>query len=246
MSAAPSLVSDSPYLPGGWIGTPAGVKRKRSHREASPSFTKQISAKGKEKEENGAPWGVTEWKKLEKVYRSEREAWLKEREIKPLPTGGLLGWARRASSVGSAPRVNAWDGDRVVNRFLKEEGKEAKGDWDRSVFWLSRPPHITDNQIFVVTSSQCPDKTRRSKTCNRVVHRRRSLPEATSTDHHYNHRKTFCQREAARGNHGNCPTLDNSQDVRLCLFVLHRQESACTDVPTAVCRRHQRSERCTD
>ena len=133
MSAAPSLASDSPYLPGGWIGTPAGVKRKRIHREASPSLTKQISAKGKEKEENGAPWGVTEWKKLEKVYRSEREAWLKEREIKTLPTGGLLGWARRASGVGSAPRVNAWDGDRVVNRFLKEEGKEAKGDWDRSV-----------------------------------------------------------------------------------------------------------------
>lgn len=130
VSVAPSLVSDSPYLPGGWIGTPAGVKRKRIYQEATPSV------KGKEKMEDAAPWGVAEWKKLEKVYRSEREAWRKERQVKPLPTGGLLGWARRASGAHSAPKVEEWDGERVVERFLKEECKTAKGEWDRSLLSL--------------------------------------------------------------------------------------------------------------
>jgi hypothetical protein len=118
-------------LPGGWVRTP---KRKRSRpppqemkdKRLAPKTVPPVDSSGISR---GRGWGVPEWKKLEKVFRAEREAWVKEREIKPLP-GGLVGWARVAS-VGP-PKVVEWDGKRVTNRFLNEEGvKESEGEWSR-------------------------------------------------------------------------------------------------------------------
>ncbi|EIW71041.1 hypothetical protein TREMEDRAFT_59985 [Tremella mesenterica DSM 1558] len=145
---------DSPYLPGGWIRTP-GTKRKRgmsvSPTKAGPGPSRLSSGdtsdfterrgetsvrrrdrkgKGKDKER---VWGVTEWKKLEKVYRTEREEWTKERNVKPLPSKlGLFSW----SGTQSKAEAREWDGGRVVDRFLKEEGRVAEGEWSRDLIKL--------------------------------------------------------------------------------------------------------------
>lgn len=110
-------VSETPTelpLPGAWNGTP---KRKR----AAPS-TETIG-------EDVAPtkaWGVSQWKKLEKVFRAERELWIKEREFKSMP-GGFIGWARRSTFGSPAPVLKEWDPMRVVSRFVDEQ-KVAVGD----------------------------------------------------------------------------------------------------------------------
>jgi hypothetical protein len=117
-------------LPGGWVRTP---KRKRSDpvTETAPSSSIPIpGASVKEIRPGDRPWGVPEWKRLEKVFRREREAWIKEREVKALP-GGLIGWAKRMST--GPKKVVEWDEERVVARFYKDEGieEEMRGEWAR-------------------------------------------------------------------------------------------------------------------
>lgn len=131
-------------LPGGWKPTPGKRKRSRSVRArpvALPSVKESDSTGGgavagvtgeeKQKENVGEkdasrPWGVPDWKRLEKVFRAEKEAWKAEREVKPLP--GLFGWARKAWK--GEPEVKDWDNGRVVSRFLGEEKAEGlSGEW---------------------------------------------------------------------------------------------------------------------
>lgn len=117
-------------LPGGWQKTP-GQKRKRAksiHRSSRTNVLDAAPVVSSEREtrEDGRPWGVAEWKKLEKVYRAEKEAWVKEREIKPLP--GFFGWAKKAL-IGSN-EVKEWDNERVVKRYLDEEDAHGLGgEW---------------------------------------------------------------------------------------------------------------------
>lgn len=123
-SEAPSEV----YFPGGWVATP---KRKRSILPTiAPSPAVQSDAESRA-EGTERVWGVKEWKKLEKVYRVEREAWMKEREVKALPTG-LLGWARRKTMSAAEVQAKEWDGERVVKRFEEEFVKDRdEGGWSR-------------------------------------------------------------------------------------------------------------------
>lgn len=117
-------------LPGGWVRTP---KRKRSDPVTQAASSSNVPIAGtKEIKADGKPWGVPEWKRLEKVFRREREAWIKEREVKALP-GGLVGWAKRMST--GPKKVVEWDEERVVARFYKDEGieKEMGGEWARLV-----------------------------------------------------------------------------------------------------------------
>ncbi|WVQ79870.1 hypothetical protein IAT38_001970 [Cryptococcus sp. DSM 104549] len=165
-------------VPGGYMKTPGTAKRLRSqhrgHRarasHADDSRTPTAKSKGKGKERAGASgkdksaWGVAEWKRLEKVYRAEKEAWIKEREVKSLPRspvaaapgtpgtpampGGLVSWARRATMSFGTPtkpkagvsevKAKEWDGERVVERFLREEGGAGgRGEeWDSEVILL--------------------------------------------------------------------------------------------------------------
>lgn len=128
VSVAPSDV----YFPGGWVAT---SKRKRA---ALPPIAQSpappaASTRNPKELETGPNWGVKEWKKLEKVYRAEKESWMKEREVKALPltaSTGLLGWARRKTLGGTAEvevKVKEWDWERVVQRFMAEAGN----DWSR-------------------------------------------------------------------------------------------------------------------
>jgi hypothetical protein len=109
-------------LPGAWNGTPQ-FKRKRNapteHYVEPPKTT--------------PTWGVSQWKKLEKVFRAEREIWVTEREVKAMP-GGFIGWARMSTFGPPAPTTKPWDPTRVVDRFLEEQKislAEQVGDWSR-------------------------------------------------------------------------------------------------------------------
>ncbi len=116
-------ISEAPTelpLPGAWNGTP---KRKRSaHLQIEAPKTSNT-------------WGVSQWKKLEKVFRAEREIWVTERNVKAMP-GGFIGWARMSTFGPPAAVAVPWDPTRVVDRFLEEQGiskKEQVGDWSRYV-----------------------------------------------------------------------------------------------------------------
>ena len=118
-------ISEAPTelpLPGAWNGTP---KRKRSAHL-------QIEAP-----KTSATWGVSQWKKLEKVFRAEREIWVTERNVKAMP-GGFIGWARMSTFGPPAAAAVPWDPTRVVDRFLEEQAiseKEQVGDWSRYVLY---------------------------------------------------------------------------------------------------------------
>jgi hypothetical protein len=124
-------------VPGGWKVTPGKRKRSRDMDSRSaigePADETRRAGKGKGKEQeveedraDGRPWGVAEWKRLEKVYRAEKEEWVKEREVKPLP--GLFGWARKA--LGGTTEAKEWDNERVVKRFLDQEKAHGlSGEW---------------------------------------------------------------------------------------------------------------------
>jgi serine/arginine repetitive matrix protein 2 len=120
--------SDSPRFPGGYVFTPAKRKReipRPAKSEAASMLSKSTAGSG------GRPWSVKEWKALERIYKNERELWMSEREVKPLP-GGLVAWARR-STMGREVDVAEWDAERVVRRFLAEQGvgETGKGEWER-------------------------------------------------------------------------------------------------------------------
>jgi hypothetical protein len=109
-------------LPGAWIGTP---KRKRSALANPPLHVEQTPT-----------WGVSQWKKLEKVFRAEKEIWVTKRSVKAMP-GGFIGWARMSTFGPPAAVAKPWDPTRVVDRFLEEQGvkvDEQVGDWSRYVF----------------------------------------------------------------------------------------------------------------
>jgi len=110
-------------LPGAWNGTP---KRKRSAlQHVQPSKPQPTTP----------TWGVSQWKKLEKVFRAEREIWVTERSVKAMP-GGFIGWARMSTFGPPAAVAKPWDPTRVVDRFLSEQAvkvDEQVGDWSRYV-----------------------------------------------------------------------------------------------------------------
>lgn len=120
---------ESLALPGGWKVTLG--KRKRSTRRIAP-LTPKSATVSQSGAGDGKAWGVPEWKRLEKVFRAERERWIGERDIRPLPTidspRGILGWMGR-----KVPEVKEWDPEWVVERFLREEGMQvdAEGEWAR-------------------------------------------------------------------------------------------------------------------
>lgn len=107
-------VSEAPTdlaLPGAWNGTP--IPKRKRHVETVPEQAQvQPMTRG---------WGVSQWKKLERVFRAERELWTHEREIKQMP-GGFLGWARMSTFGSPAPVMKVWDPTRVVDRFCTEQG----------------------------------------------------------------------------------------------------------------------------
>ena len=127
-------------LPGGWKATPG--KRKRHYRQSSaeprqPSPSREpVVKKGKAPQCDKVidrPWGVMEWKRLERIFRSEKEKWVAEREIKPLPSlGGGMSWARRAMGMSKGTKPVEWNADWVTNRFVESEGAQGLGgEWDR-------------------------------------------------------------------------------------------------------------------
>jgi hypothetical protein len=123
-------------LPGGWKVTPG--KRKRGHtrhKSHGPVSNPQATAAHREDlgvESVDRPWGVSEWKRLEKVYRAELAKWVKSRQVKPLPSSSSwMGWAKRV--VGSEKeQTQEWDLQKVADRFQELEGcKGWKGEWDQ-------------------------------------------------------------------------------------------------------------------
>ncbi|WWD21680.1 hypothetical protein CI109_106166 [Kwoniella shandongensis] len=126
-----SFATDDYPIPGAYVRTPqSSGKRKRTM--ALPAATHEEVDKTVVAEK-GKSWGVPEWKKLEKVYRKEKEQWTKEREVKSLP-GGLVAWARRSTFGASSSPSTAteWDPERVVKTFLQQEGE----GWDREMILL--------------------------------------------------------------------------------------------------------------
>ncbi|WWD00810.1 hypothetical protein V866_007747 [Kwoniella sp. B9012] len=151
MSVMSFMTEDYP-VPGAFVKTPRLDSRKvispmKRKRDLVPVHeTAENEDEAQEKEER---WGVKEWKRLEKVYRAEKETWIKEREIKKLPVtgsptaspipsipGGLVAWARR-STFGTPKEVQAkeWDSENVVKRFLDEEKKDGR-TWDGEILVL--------------------------------------------------------------------------------------------------------------
>jgi hypothetical protein len=109
-------------LPGAWNGTP---KRKRSGLSQAPLQSLR------EDQETTPTWGVSHWKKLEKVFRAEREIWVTERQVKAMP-GGFIGWARMSTFGPAAPVATVWNPMRVVDRFMDEQNirqDDRVGDW---------------------------------------------------------------------------------------------------------------------
>ncbi|WRT64581.1 uncharacterized protein IL334_001513 [Kwoniella shivajii] len=138
-----SFMTENYPVPGSFIKTPQQNKRKwdlaLSSLVNSGYEAEQPQNEGESESEReadlGEQWGVSEWKKLEKVYRNERETWIKERNIKNLPMpGGLISWARR-STFGHSPDVKEWDIQRVVETFLRDEKKDGN-KWDREMLLL--------------------------------------------------------------------------------------------------------------
>ena len=118
-STAFSTASTNLPLPGAWISTPV-IKRKR--QEAANEPATYIA--------NGDGWGIADWKRLEKVFKREKEAWVKERQVKALPSGGFLSWARKSfARTQKAPDVKEWDARRVIEAFAEAE-KGAGREWD--------------------------------------------------------------------------------------------------------------------
>lgn len=117
-----SGITDLP-VPGGWVRTP---KRKRSRQLETTAEEAQKTTLAS----TGKTWGIKEWKRLESVYRAEKDAWVKEREVRPMP-GGLMAWARRSTLGRPSEEVVPWDEGRVVRRFLEIEGVEkgVEGAW---------------------------------------------------------------------------------------------------------------------
>lgn len=101
-------------VPGAWVSTPV-LKRKRD--EAVQEIATLPA------------WGIMDWKRLEKVHRKEKDAWLKERTIKPLPSGGFLSWAKRSFSRPREPATTVWDPKKVVAAFIAAEEKQRR-TWD--------------------------------------------------------------------------------------------------------------------
>ncbi|WVF69594.1 hypothetical protein IAT40_004372 [Kwoniella sp. CBS 6097] len=160
MSVMSFMTEDYP-IPGGYIKTPTGKlpaqsqsrailssrKRQRppsdkdteiqseEHDQIDLTLTKNRNMDKSIASRDKKRWGVPEWKKLEKVYRKEKEDWIKEREVKGLPGGGgLVAWARRSTfglSMSSTTKVKEWDSERVVEKFLVDN----KG-WDREMLAL--------------------------------------------------------------------------------------------------------------
>jgi serine/arginine repetitive matrix protein 2 len=127
----------SVYFPGGWVGTPKRKRQTLAAIEQSPApatATKAVT----DATAQGPNWGVKEWKKLEKIHRAEREAWMKEREVKNMPSPGsmstsLIGWSwgkRKSVNSPQEVKVKEWDIERVVERFMAENGGRG-ADWTR-------------------------------------------------------------------------------------------------------------------
>ncbi|WVR04793.1 hypothetical protein IAU60_001805 [Kwoniella sp. DSM 27419] len=142
MSVMSFMTEDYP-VPGGYLRTPrpGQVKRKRPVSPLPP--TGNETSLGASTQQNRAAreearWGVTEWKKLEKVYRKEKELWIAQREVKSLP-GGLIAWARRStfgrstSSNKEDAEVKEWNNGTVVDKFLEKEHDKV---WDREMLQL--------------------------------------------------------------------------------------------------------------
>lgn len=124
-------------LPGGWKVTPG--KRKRGHtrhKSHGPVSNPQATATRIEDlgvESVDRPWGVSEWKRLEKVYRAELAKWVKDRQVKPLPSSSSwMGWAKRVVGSEKESQAQDWDLQKVADRFQELEGCEGwKGEWDQ-------------------------------------------------------------------------------------------------------------------
>ncbi|TYJ51424.1 hypothetical protein B9479_008002 [Cryptococcus floricola] len=128
-----SFRTDDFPVPGGFVKTP--MKRPRSPLPPSTltryhSNTAQVDASvaaRRSRSRSNKAWGVHDWKRLEKAFKLNKEAWLKERDVKALP-GGLISWARR-STFGQSTVVNevkSWDAEGFVAEFLEGEGERAK------------------------------------------------------------------------------------------------------------------------
>ncbi|WWC68145.1 uncharacterized protein I206_102068 [Kwoniella pini CBS 10737] len=133
MSVMSFMTEDYP-VPGAFVETPKSIKRKRmvSTHSQQGSSREEASDRNHTGKEN---WSVNEWKKLEKVYRQEKESWLKERDIKNLP-GGLVGWARRSTFKNSTSKpVIDWDLKKVVEKFSEDESALGKS-WDKDMLLL--------------------------------------------------------------------------------------------------------------
>ncbi|ORX34073.1 hypothetical protein BD324DRAFT_658110 [Kockovaella imperatae] len=120
-------------LPGGWARTP----RKRKMSEAMPEADR-IVAKTSLRSTMGSdrPWGVKEWKRLEKVYRAEKLAWSQDQGGANVSPPGWLGWAAAKFGAPSA-KNKEWDIGRVVQRFLELECAEGSdGDWSSTLIRL--------------------------------------------------------------------------------------------------------------
>ncbi|WVN89299.1 uncharacterized protein L203_104520 [Cryptococcus depauperatus CBS 7841] len=128
-------------IPGGYIKTPAKRARSpqahRSHGRSHSSIAHvDLAHTSKNQDKKSKAWGVPEWKRLEKIYREEREIWTKERKTKPLP-GGVISWARRATFIASNVVVKKWDIEQVADRFLREEGERSQNsEWARDLVLL--------------------------------------------------------------------------------------------------------------
>jgi serine/arginine repetitive matrix protein 2 len=130
--------SESPELalPGAWKRTPG--KRKREQARATPGNQgdyEEIPMSSTDQCQNDKPWGVHEWKKLEKVFRAQREVWIKTRNIKPLPstTFSFLTWSRRAMPAAKEKvAVKEFDIENVLDVFIEEENAVGfGGEWSR-------------------------------------------------------------------------------------------------------------------
>lgn len=114
-------------LPGAWNGTPQAKRKRTAHAHSYDGALQPVVEENK----TTPTWGVSQWKKLEKVFRAERELWVTERQVKTMP-GGFIGWARMSTFGPAAPVAKPWEPMRVVNRFMEEQNvpeDDQVGDW---------------------------------------------------------------------------------------------------------------------
>ncbi|WVW78224.1 hypothetical protein I302_100176 [Kwoniella bestiolae CBS 10118] len=194
MSVMSFMTEDYP-VPGAFVRTPkpsskrtSPLKRKRDLLSVHEAAEERHIESGKASDEI---WGVKEWKKLEKVYRREKEPWMKEREIKALPSpaspgpsipGGLVAWARRSTFGTSAVKeikVREWDVERVVERFLGDEKKEGRV-WDRDMLVLR--VQAIERRVSKLASSTASTSTSTSITEMHTPATKRTRPNAVSHD----------------------------------------------------------------